>query len=302
MLQNILLTLLSPFISEIALLELKNELKKNQCLIINMDHLQNEKVMVYQILVSTNIKEPLKTLQSILFKFRQTYNLDTAIQPESFFNNHPKLLILDADMTFIQCEVIDELAKLAGKEEEVSNITKKAMNGEVDFTQSLLKRVSCLKGLPVERMEHLKQTLPYTTGIETFIFQIKKLGFKVGILSGGFQFFIDICKQKFHLDYGIANQLEIKEGKLTGKVTGNIINAEQKANILEKIAIQENIDLQHTVTIGDGANDLLMFKKSAYSIAFNAKKIVQQNALATLNQSDISLCIHYLIKNKINKK
>jgi phosphoserine phosphatase len=229
-----------------------------------------------------------------LVKFKEKYGVDIAVQEETYFRRNRRLIVLDADMTFLQCEVIDELGRLAGVGGEMAKITHQAMNGEMDFKSSLLKRVKLLKGLPQERLHKLSNSLPLTPGAETLVNTLKYLGYKIALVSGGFQFFIDKIKDDYSLDYGFANRLEIKNGRVSGELVGQIIDAEAKEKILISLAEKNGLSLRQVVAVGDGANDIKMLARAGLGIAFNAKPIVQRQARASINQSDLKLILYFL--------
>jgi len=202
--------------------------------------------------------------------------------------------VLDADMTFLQCEVIDEMGKLAGVGEPLAAITEKVVHGDIDFTTALKQRVKLLKGLAVSQMEQLYETLPLTPGAEELVRILQHLNYKIAIVSGGFQFFISRLKEKYRLDYGFANQLQIQDGKVTGEVEGEIIDARAKEKILVSLAEQEGFSLQQVVAVGDGANDIHMLARAGLGIAFNAKPIVQQHAQASISTYNLELILYFL--------
>ncbi len=201
---------------------------------------------------------------------------------------------MDADMTFLQCEVIDELGKIAGVGEELGEITHAAMNGEVDFEEALKRRVSLLKGLTVEQLQEVSSRIPLTPGAETLVAILKKLGFKIAIVSGGFRFFIDQIKETYGLDYGFANKLELIDGKVTGKLVGDIIDAGAKKEILLSLAEKEGLTVEQVVAIGDGANDIQMLASAGLGIAFNAKPIVARHARASLTTANLEPILYFL--------
>ena len=166
-----------------------------------------------------------------LVKFKENYGVDIAVQEETYFRRNKRLIVLDADMTFLQCEVIDELGNLAGVGDKIAAITRQAMNGEMDFKSALLKRVQLLKGLPTEKLQQLSNSLPLTPGAESLVNILKYLGYKIALVSGGFQFFIDKIRDDYGLDYGVANQLKIENGKVSGELEGQIIDAKAKKKL-----------------------------------------------------------------------
>jgi phosphoserine phosphatase len=246
--------------------------------------------------ISTSISKTLdtKSLKEELMKVSTKHRVDVAFLKDNVFRRNKRLIVFDMDSTLIQTEVIDELADLCGAGEEVRKVTHRAMNGEMDFDESLRQRVSKLKGLEVEKLQKVLENLPFTPGVEEFIKTIKTLGYKVALISGGFTFFADSLKTKLGLDYSFANVLEIKDGKLTGNVTGTIINANQKALLVKLIAQQENISLEQVVAIGDGANDLPMLATAGLGIAFHAKDVVRREAQQHLSHGPMTSILYFL--------
>jgi phosphoserine phosphatase len=233
-------------------------------------------------------------VKSELISTSNGHKVDVAFLKDNVFRRSKRLIVFDMDSTLIQTEVIDELADACGVGEEIRAITEEAMNGELDFDESLIKRVSKLKGLDASKMEEILNNLPLTPGVEDFIKTIKQLGYKVAVISGGFTYFAYALKQKLGLDYAFANELEIIDGKLTGKVTGTIINAEQKALLVKLISQQENISLEQVVAIGDGANDLPMLATAGLGIAFHAKEVVKKKAQQHMSHGPMTSILYFL--------
>ena len=189
-----------------------------------------------------------------------------------------KVVVFDMDSTLIQAEVIDELAKLAGVGEPVAKITESAMRGEIDFKESFSRRVALLKGLRREQLENISKTLPLTEGAKVVAATLKGLGYKLGILSGGFTFVGEYLKDLLDFDYMYANELDIRDGVVTGNVVGEVVDGEKKAALLREIAQKEKISLEQTIAVGDGANDLPMISIAGLGVAFNAKPVVREKA------------------------
>jgi phosphoserine phosphatase len=246
--------------------------------------------------ICTSIPKNLETkkLKEDLMNVSTKHKIDIAFLKDNVFRRNKRLIVFDMDSTLIQTEVIDELAELCGVGEEVKAITHQAMNGEIDFDESLRRRVSKLKDLDTARMQEVLEKLPLTPGVEEFIKTIKTLGYKVALISGGFTFFADALKIKLGLDYSFANELEISEGKLTGKVKGTVVNANQKALLVKLISQQENISLEQVVAIGDGANDLPMLATAGLGIAFHAKDIVRKEAQQHLSHGPMTSILYFL--------
>ncbi len=205
--------------------------------------------------------------------------------------NQAGLLIMDMDSTAIKIECIDEIAKLAGTGELVSSITASAMRGELDFEESLRKRVATLKDAPESILQKVRQNLPLMEGFEILIRELKKANWKIAIASGGFDYFADYLKQKYQLDAAFSNKLEIIDNKLTGQVIGNVVDANFKAKTLQQLGKQFNISQNQWVAVGDGANDLPMLKTASLGIALHAKPKVQEQAQFVVNFGDLSAII-----------
>lgn len=214
-------------------------------------------------------------------------NIDFAILDSYRALNEFSLCVMDMDSTLISIECIDEIADMCGKKEDVALITKSAMMGEIDFSQSLIKRVSLLEGLGEEMLfKVIEERLKFNEGTQAWIKACRKNNVTTVLVSGGFDYFADYVKNKLGIDVAISNQLEIKDKKLTGKVLGRIVNDEVKAQTVRDFQSKLNIDRSKTIVIGDGANDLKMLAEAQYSIAYHAKPIVQEKARFKFNHSD----------------
>ncbi|WP_067866587.1 phosphoserine phosphatase SerB [Neptuniibacter marinus] len=206
-------------------------------------------------------------------------DVDIAFQEDNIYRRNRRLVVFDMDSTLIEAEVIDELAKEAGVGTQVAEITEAAMRGEIDFNESFRRRMALLKGLDVSVLEAIAERLPMTEGAEELVSNLKVLGFKTAILSGGFTYFASRLQDKLGFDYVYANELDIDEtGKVTGEVKGAIVNGERKAELLREIAQKEGIRLEQTIAVGDGANDLPMLSIAGLGIAFRAKPLVRESA------------------------
>ncbi len=233
--------------------------------------------------------------KSCLEGLRAEYSFDINSLPSHFNPQEIGLLITDMDSTLIAIECIDEIADMQGIKAEVSAITEAAMRGELDFNSSLNSRVALLKGLPADQLQRVyDERLQLNPGAEELLSLIKEKGIKSALVSGGFTFFTDQLKAKLGLDYTLANQLEIKEGKLTGRVSGAIIGAEAKAELLQKLCDELSITTDQVIAMGDGANDLLMLEKSGLSVAYHAKPAVREATTVVLNYSGLDAVCHLL--------
>jgi phosphoserine phosphatase len=217
-------------------------------------------------------------LRAELMEFTHEFEIDIAFQRESIYRRNRRLVAFDMDSTLIRAEIIDELAKLRGVGDQVSAITAAAMRGELDFKQSFTNRISLLRGLPAQRLQEVLHSAPLADGAERLITTLKRLGYKTAILSGGFTFFGEHLQKRLGIDYVFANQLEIVDGAVTGKVAGEIVDGAKKAQLLAQIAQWENISLDQAVAVGDGANDLPMLNAAGMGIAFHAKPLVRESA------------------------
>ncbi len=220
--------------------------------------------------------------------------VDVALQEDNVFRRNRRLVAFDMDSTLIRVEVIDELAKRAGVGDEVSAITAGAMRGEYDFKESLRRRLALLKGLDASVLQDVADNLPLTEGAERLINNLKRLGFKVAIISGGFTYFGEHLQRLLGIDYVYANKLEVKDGRLTGRVVGPIVDGARKAELLSRLAEREGISLQQVAAVGDGANDLPMLGLAGLGIAFHAKPKVKAGARQSISTLGLD-AILYLI-------
>jgi phosphoserine phosphatase len=209
--------------------------------------------------------------------------------------DEPGVLLMDMDSTAIEIECIDEIAKLAGVGEQVAAVTKRAMLGELDFAQSLHHRVATLANADETILQQVLDNLPLMPGLERLVAHLQAKGWIVAIASGGFTYFTEALKQRLGLDATFANQLEIIDGKLSGKVLGDVVDANVKAQVVAKLAADNNIDLSQTVAMGDGANDLKMLAQAGLGVAFHAKPVVREQALAAVNHGGLDQLLYLLL-------
>lgn len=233
-------------------------------------------------------------MQSEFMKLAKNLNMDYSLQKDSMYRRMRRLICFDMDSTLITTEVIDELAKYNGVGDQVKAITESAMRGEIDFKESFTRRVKLLEGLDESYMKEICNNLPMTEGVDRLMYVLKRYGYKIAILSGGFTYFGNYIKNKYNLDYVYANELEIKNGKLTGNYLGEIVDGKRKCELLQLIAQVENIDLAQTIAVGDGANDLPMLNKAGLGIAFHAKPKVVANAKQSINTIGLDGVLYFL--------
>ena len=237
----------------------------------------------------------LSDMQSQLMQLSAEMEFDFSLQRDNMFRRMRRLICFDMDSTLIQTECIDELAMRAGVGDKVKEITERAMRGEIDFKESFKERVALLKGLDVSVMKDIAENLPITEGVDRLMEVLKRYGYKIAILSGGFTYFGEYLQRKYGIDYMYANELEVDEnGKLTGNYVGEIVDGHRKAELLKLIAQVEKVNLAQTIAVGDGANDLPMISEAGLGIAFHAKPRVVANAKQSINTMGLDGVLYFL--------
>ena len=219
---------------------------------------------------------------------------DCALQRETLLRRSKRLIVMDMDSTLIRIEVIDELARSHGVGEEVAAITRRAMQGEMDYDRSLRERVALLKGLHARVLYELAENLPLAEGAETLLRVLRRLGYRTAVISGGFSVAAEALQKRLGIDFAWSNTLEIEGGVLTGRVVGPIVNAQRKADLLEELARRENVPLDQVIAIGDGANDLLMLQKAGHGIAFHAKPKLREAADTSISAMGLDAILYLL--------
>lgn len=233
-------------------------------------------------------------MQGKLLKLSSELSMDFSFQLDNMYRRMRRLICFDMDSTLIETEVIDELAVRAGVGDKVKAITERAMRGEIDFKESFTERVALLKGLDESVMKEIAENLPITEGVDRLMYVLKQYGYKIAILSGGFTYFGNYLKNKYGIDYVYANELEIVDGKLTGRYVGEIVDGRRKAELLKLIAQVERVDIAQTIAVGDGANDLPMLSEAGLGIAFHAKPRVVANARQAINTIGLDGVLYFL--------
>ena len=234
-------------------------------------------------------------LQKTFMQIANDFQMDISFQQDSMFRRMRRLICFDMDSTLIRTEVIDELAIANGVGDQVKAITESAMRGEIDFIESFERRVALLKGLDVRVMRDIAENLPLMEGLERTMRILKKVGFKIAILSGGFTYFGKYLQDRFGIDYVYANELEIDtDGRLTGRHLGDVVDGKKKAELLKLIAQVEKVDIRQTVAVGDGANDLPMLSTAGLGIAFHAKPKVKESARQSITTMGLDGILYFL--------
>ena len=274
--------------------DLSQTLSKKAINIHRIDNLSPQTFYSLEMVTTPSPGVDIAEVKGELLNISTEHSVDMAFLKDSVFRRNKRLVAFDMDSTLIQGEVIDELAELAGRGEEVKEITRRAMNGEIDFEQALRKRVGILAGLKTDRLSGLLDSIPLAPGCSEFVLALKSLGHKTVLISGGFSLFAEQLKERLGLDYAFANELEIREGALTGKLVGEIVHPQRKADLLAEVARTEGISLEQTVAIGDGANDLPMLNSAGLGIAYHAKEAVQKKAPQHMGHGPLTSILYFL--------
>ena len=268
-----------------------------------MHHLARGELVALEMMVDASELRDLAVLKDVIQKTCDKVGFDTIIQPDSPFRQRRRLVVFDMDSTILDGEVIDELARVANVGDKVAEITSQAMAGKIDFKEALRERVRLLAGLPVSILEEVAVSMKLNSGTYDLISTLKSMGFKIALISGGFTYFANRLKEQLRFDYVFANDLEIENGRLTGKVKGRIIDREAKGKIVQEIAEKEGISREEIVAVGDGANDEIMLKNAGLGIAFNAGELLQKVADGRITHSNLLGLLYCLgASDKLVKK
>ena len=260
---------------------------------LSLDNKKSPRGASVQLSLSGDVDD-IAAMHSRFLHISQELDLDVAVQEDNLYRRSRRLVCFDMDSTLIQVEVIDELAKAAGVGEQVAAITESAMQGEIDFSESFRRRMALLEGMEESVLKEIAESLPITEGAARLISHLRHFGYKVAILSGGFTYFANYLKEKLGVDYVYANQLDFENGKLTGKVKGDIVDGQMKAKLLLKIAEEEGISPEQVIAVGDGANDLPMLAIAGLGVAFHAKPIVKEQAQHSIANLGLDAILYLL--------
>jgi phosphoserine phosphatase len=277
-----------------ALAEISNILAEENANIEMISNLTRHCASCVELTIDVNGVKNLGHLKERVIAKSHELNIDLALQKMEAYRKNKRLVFFDMDSTLVDMEIIDEMAERAGVFREVSRITEKARRGDIDFEEALIQRVALLKGLKVEELEKIRSEMRLSEGAEDLVETLKGLGYKLGLVSGGFDYFANFLRDRLSLDFSFANQLEIKNGVLTGKVLGKIVDNTYKAKIVNMVSSKEGVLLDQTVAIGDGANDVLMLGQAGLGIAYNAKEKVERAANMSLRRTRLKNILYIL--------
>jgi phosphoserine phosphatase len=289
--RRLLVTLLAPAITAGQLEGVFHAIADSKATCERIVHLASYPVDCYELIV---IGPDHASLREALTSVAEELALDLAVQRAGLHRRAKHLVVMDADSTLLQDEVIDLLGEASGRAAEITPITSAAMNGEIDFTEALRQRVSLLAGLPVSVLDEVRSTLRLAPGARTLVRTLQRLGYVPAVVSGGFVEILGPLLEELNVTYVAANRLEIRDGALTGEILGEIIDRAGKARALERFAAEVGVPLEQTVAVGDGANDIDMLSVAGLGIAFNAKPVVQEHADAALSVPYLDAVLYFL--------
>jgi phosphoserine phosphatase len=263
--------------------------------ITNIHKLSKRRLAAVEMIASVPDGDEMAEVKRELLLAARGLDIDVAVQRENLYRRSKRLVVFDMDSTLIEQEVIDEVARAVGCHEQVAAITARAMNGELDFAEAFGARCQLLKGARLDEIrERVAPTLSLRPGAAELVRVLKKLGYRLAVISGGFSVFVDPIKERLGLDYAFSNELEVERGVLTGRVRGALIDRQRKADLLSMVAQSEGIQLDQVMAVGDGANDLAMLERAGLGVAFHAKKTVQDAAQVSVNQTDMASLLYLL--------
>lgn len=273
---------------------LSTTLADHRANIAKISRLSHGNLRSVEVLVDLSSSSGAAQLKEALLRLAMRSSFDIALQREGVFRRSKRMVVMDMDSTLIQIEIIDELARAHGVRDQVAAVTEQAMAGEMDYDESLRRRLALLEGLDISVLKRLSAELPLTEGAENLMRALKRLGYRTAVISGGFSIAAESLKAQLGIDYAYSNTLEVREGRLTGRVVGAIVNAKRKAELLDTIAQSEGILLDQVIAVGDGANDLLMLEKAGLGIAFRAKPKLRAAADTSISAGGLDSILYLL--------
>jgi len=288
-------TLLGNQVGADALAAVTGALARRAANITNIHKLSRRRLAAVEMIASVPSGEAMAEVKRDLLLAAQGLDIDVAVQRENLYRRSKRLVVFDMDSTLIQQEVIDEVARAIGCFDQVADLTARAMRGELEFREAFAARVSLLRGAGADDIVgRVAPRLTLVPGAADLVRVLKKLGYKLAVISGGFSIFVDLIKKQLDLDYAFSNELDIQGGQLTGRVRGEIIDRQRKADLLAMVAHVEGIQLDQVMAVGDGANDIAMLERAGLGVAFNAKKTVQDAAQVAVNRTDMASLLYLL--------
>ncbi len=288
-------TLIGQRVGADGLAAVTGALARRSANITNIHKLSRRRLAAVEMIASVPTSEAMAEVKRELLLAAQGLDIDVAVQRENLYRRSKRLVVFDMDSTLIGQEVIDEVARAVGCHDRVAELTARAMRGELEFHEAFAARVALLRGARLDDIvRQVAPTLEFTPGAVDLVRVLKKLGYKLAVISGGFSAFVDPIVERLGLDHAFSNELDVEGGLLTGRARGEIIDRQRKADILTQVARAEGIQLDQVMAVGDGANDIAMLERAGLGVAFNAKKTVQEAAQVAVNQTSMASLLYLL--------